>query len=82
LPRLAQAKVDRVNLEFAYPATGDVSDLKLLPDHLDIGMGRSARPVLHETQFERIRARFFSPRPFLLARTISLGTKGGQQRRC
>lgn len=39
LPRLADAKVDRVNLEFAYPATGDVSDLKLLPPKLDVGMG-------------------------------------------
>jgi 5-methyltetrahydropteroyltriglutamate--homocysteine methyltransferase len=39
LPRLREAKVDRVNLEFAYPGTGDVSDLKLLPEHLDVGVG-------------------------------------------
>ena len=39
LPRLKDAKIDRVNLEFAYPQTGDVSDLKLLPDHLGVGMG-------------------------------------------
>ena len=39
LPRLAEAKVDRVNLEFAYPGTGDVSDLKLLPSRLLLGMG-------------------------------------------
>jgi 5-methyltetrahydropteroyltriglutamate--homocysteine methyltransferase len=39
LPRLADAKIDRVNLEFAYPGTGDVSDLKLLPAHLALGMG-------------------------------------------
>lgn len=39
LPRLTEAKVDRVNLEFAYPGTGDVSDLKLLPTHLAVGMG-------------------------------------------
>jgi 5-methyltetrahydropteroyltriglutamate--homocysteine methyltransferase len=39
LPRLADLKVDRVNLEFAYPGTGDVSDLKLLPEHLKVGMG-------------------------------------------
>jgi 5-methyltetrahydropteroyltriglutamate--homocysteine methyltransferase len=39
LPRLREAKVDRVNLEFAYPGTGDVGDLELLPDHLRIGMG-------------------------------------------
>jgi 5-methyltetrahydropteroyltriglutamate--homocysteine methyltransferase len=39
LPRLAGAGVDRVNLEFAYPGTGDVSDLRLLPGHLDVGVG-------------------------------------------
>ena len=39
LPRLEGATVDRVNLEFAYPGTGDVSDLELLPDHLGVGMG-------------------------------------------
>jgi len=39
LPRLADARIDRVNLEFAYPGTGDVSDLKLLPPHLALGMG-------------------------------------------
>src|SRR6185436_2957470 len=39
LPRLGAAEVDRVNLEFAYPGTGDVSDLALLPSHLCLGMG-------------------------------------------
>ena len=39
LPRLSDAQVDRVNLEFAYPNTGDVSDLALLPAHLDVGLG-------------------------------------------
>jgi 5-methyltetrahydropteroyltriglutamate--homocysteine methyltransferase len=39
LPRLRAAQVDRVNLEFAYPGTGAVSDLKLLPEHLSLGMG-------------------------------------------
>jgi 5-methyltetrahydropteroyltriglutamate--homocysteine methyltransferase len=39
LPRLAEARVDRVNLEFAYPQTGDVSDLALLPAHLNVGLG-------------------------------------------
>jgi 5-methyltetrahydropteroyltriglutamate--homocysteine methyltransferase len=39
LPRLAGVRVDRVNLEFAYPGTGDVSDLQLLPAHLDVGLG-------------------------------------------
>ncbi len=39
LPRLAGAKVDRINLEFAYQGTGNVDDLKLLPGNLDVGMG-------------------------------------------
>ena len=39
LPRLREANVDRVNLEFAYPGTGDVGDLELLPKHLSVGMG-------------------------------------------
>ncbi len=39
LPRLKDANIDRVNVEFAYPQTGDLSDLELLPSHLDIGMG-------------------------------------------
>ena len=39
LPFLAAAEVDRVNLEFAYPGTGDVGDLALLPAHLALGMG-------------------------------------------
>ncbi|MFL6111238.1 MAG: hypothetical protein ACJ786_07790 [Catenulispora sp.] len=39
LPRLAEAKVDRVNLEFAYPGTGAVADLKLLPARLHVGLG-------------------------------------------
>jgi 5-methyltetrahydropteroyltriglutamate--homocysteine methyltransferase len=39
LPRLADAQVDRVNLEFAYPGTGDLGDLRLLPAHLSVGLG-------------------------------------------
>jgi len=39
LPHLTGVQVDRVNLEFAYQDTGEVSDLELLPDHLDVGMG-------------------------------------------
>ena len=39
LPYLTDVQVDRVNLEFAYQDTGEVSDLELLPDHLDVGMG-------------------------------------------
>ena len=36
LPHFKGLKVDRVNLEFAYPGTGDISDLALLPSHLDV----------------------------------------------
>lgn len=39
LPRLADARLDRVNLEFAYTGTGDATDLELLPAHLGVGMG-------------------------------------------
>jgi 5-methyltetrahydropteroyltriglutamate--homocysteine methyltransferase len=39
LPRLLEARIDRVNLEFAYTGTGDVSDLTLLPAHIGVGMG-------------------------------------------
>jgi 5-methyltetrahydropteroyltriglutamate--homocysteine methyltransferase len=39
LPYLAAAKVDRVNLEFAYQGTGDAGDLALLPSHLGVGLG-------------------------------------------
>jgi len=39
LPLLAGAKINRVNLEFAYPGTGDVGDLALLPANLSVGMG-------------------------------------------
>lgn len=39
LPRLAEAKIDQVNLEFAYQGTGDASDLDVLPNHLSVGMG-------------------------------------------
>lgn len=39
LPRLKLAKIDRINLEFAYHGTGDVGDLKMLPDGMGVGMG-------------------------------------------
>ncbi|MBI82465.1 MAG: hypothetical protein CMJ81_04650 [Planctomycetaceae bacterium] len=39
LPYLHDARIDRVNLEFAYQGTGEANDLKMLPDHLGIGMG-------------------------------------------
>jgi 5-methyltetrahydropteroyltriglutamate--homocysteine methyltransferase len=39
LPRLSDAKIDRINLEFAYQGTGSVDDLKLLPPKLGVGMG-------------------------------------------
>lgn len=55
LPRLAELKIDRVNLEFAYQGTGDVSDLDLLPNSLSVGMGvvdvRSERlPTVEEIE--------------------------------
>lgn len=39
LPQLAGAKIDRVNLEFAYKGTGEADDLKVLPAQLGVGMG-------------------------------------------
>ena len=39
LPFLRDAKIDRVNLEFAYQDTGATDDLSLLPDNLGVGMG-------------------------------------------
>ena len=39
LPRLRDIRVDRINLEFAYKETGDISDLALLPEHVGVGMG-------------------------------------------
>src|SRR5262249_51170179 len=39
LPRLRDAKIDRINLEFAYKGTGNTDDLKLLPPDIDVGMG-------------------------------------------
>jgi 5-methyltetrahydropteroyltriglutamate--homocysteine methyltransferase len=53
LPYLERANVDRLNLEFAYTGTGDVSDLALLPRGMNLGMGvidvrREAMPVLDD----------------------------------
>src|SRR5262249_27511075 len=39
LPYLRALNADRVNLEFAYQGTGEVDDLKLLPERLAVGMG-------------------------------------------
>lgn len=39
LPALSRARIDRLNLEFAYQGTGEPSDLRLLPDGMDVGMG-------------------------------------------
>ena len=39
LPYLKDARIDRVNLEFAYQDTGATDDLKLLPANLGVGMG-------------------------------------------
>jgi 5-methyltetrahydropteroyltriglutamate--homocysteine methyltransferase len=48
LPRLAEARIDRVNLEFAYRGTGEAADLALLPPDLGVGAGvvdvRGERP--------------------------------------
>jgi 5-methyltetrahydropteroyltriglutamate--homocysteine methyltransferase len=47
LPRLRNAQIDRLNLEFAYQNVGVPTDLKLLPEGMGVGMGvvdvRSAR---------------------------------------
>ena len=37
--RYSDARIDRVNIEFAYHGTGSPDDLKLLPAHLGVGMG-------------------------------------------
>lgn len=39
LPFLENLHAAQVNLEFAYQGTGSADDLKLLPDHLAVGMG-------------------------------------------
>jgi len=39
LPYLESARIDRVNLEFAYQDTGTAADLALLPAGLGVGMG-------------------------------------------
>jgi len=39
MPWFKDLKLDRINLEFAYHGTGDVSDLTQLPNHLAVGMG-------------------------------------------
>ncbi len=39
LPRLKEAHIDQVNIEFAYHGTGEVDDLKLLPANIGVGMG-------------------------------------------
>jgi 5-methyltetrahydropteroyltriglutamate--homocysteine methyltransferase len=56
LPRLRDVKVDRVNLEFAFPGTGAVSDLKLLPEHLALGMGVVDVRGKHPPSIEQIEA--------------------------
>ena len=39
LSRLSGLRVDQLNLEFAYPDTGDVSDLEYVPEQFRVGMG-------------------------------------------
>ena len=67
LPRLREAKIDRLNLEFAYQNVGVPSDLKLLPDGIRVGMGvvdvRSERlPEIDEIEsLAAAGAEFVSP---------------------
>ena len=72
LPRLKDAKIDRINIEFAYQGTGDASDLQLLPEHLGVGMGvvdvRTETPQSVE-QIEKIAeagARLLDPKRIAL----------------
>lgn len=39
LSHFQKLKVESVNLESAYPETGELDDLELLPPHLGVGMG-------------------------------------------
>ena len=77
LPRLKDAKIDRINLEFAYQGTGNVDDLKLLPPGIDVGMGvvdvRSERLQTVE-QIESIAAEGLK---FLDAKRIALNPDCG-----
>jgi 5-methyltetrahydropteroyltriglutamate--homocysteine methyltransferase len=72
LPRLVDAQVDRVNLEFAYPSTGDVSDLTLLPIHLALGMGvvdvrtEAIQPIEAMEALAMAGARLIDPRRIAL----------------
>lgn len=67
LPRLQEARIDRVNLEFAYHRTGDISDLRHLPAHLGVGLGvvdvrtESPQPVEAIEQLGRAGAEAIGP---------------------
>ena len=77
LPRLKDARIDRVNLEFAYKQTGDAGDLALLPPHIDAGMGvvdvrtESPQPV------EEIAALALAGAAIIGARRIALNPDCG-----
>jgi hypothetical protein len=65
LPRLAEAKVDRVNLEFAYPGTGDVSDLNKVPHG---NTEKETRSILRlpNVAFTKLKPPFHSSRSLCL----------------
>jgi 5-methyltetrahydropteroyltriglutamate--homocysteine methyltransferase len=77
LPLLRDLAVDQVNLEFAYAETGDIDDLRLLPDHLKVGMGvvdvRRERP----TTVEEITGKVERALHFIEADRISLNPDCG-----
>ena len=60
LPFLKDTAIDQVNLEFAYKGTGEIDDLKFLPEGLMVGMGvidvRGARVDSTEEIEEKVKA--------------------------
>ncbi len=77
LPLFQDLKIDRVNLEFAYQGTGDVSDLKLLPDHLGVGMGVVDVRGEHLPSVEQIEALAAAGAAIIDSRRIALNPDCG-----
>jgi 5-methyltetrahydropteroyltriglutamate--homocysteine methyltransferase len=77
LPRLADAQIDRVNLEFAYPCTGDVGDLALLPPNLAVGMGVVDVRSEQMPSTEAIEALAFAGTEFVAPERIALNPDCG-----
>ena len=77
LPRLADAQIDRVNLEFAYPGTGDVGDLALLPPNLAVGMGVVDVRSEQMASTEEIEAIAFAGTKFVPPERIALNPDCG-----